>query len=85
MMVVLIGVAGCGQSSTPTGTADSSTGNSASSESQKPAVPFFAPKPIVVAAGTSIVVTADQSVSSKNSNSGDHFDASFAAPVRVGD
>lgn len=45
----------------------------------------FAPKPIVVAAGTEIVVTADQSVSSKNSNSGDHFDASLAEPVVVGD
>ena len=45
----------------------------------------FSPKPIVVAAGTEIVVTADQSVSSKNSNSGDHFDASLAEPVVVGD
>lgn len=85
IMIGLLGLAGCSQSSTPTGTADSSTGNSGSSESQKPAVPFFAPKPIVVAAGTSIVVTADQSVSSKTSNAGDHFDASFAAPVMVGD
>jgi hypothetical protein len=45
----------------------------------------FAPKPIVVAAGTEMVVTADQSVSSKDSNSGDHFDASLAEPVVVGD
>lgn len=45
----------------------------------------FTPKPIVIEAGTSIVVTADQSVSSKTSNSGDHFDASLAEPVVVGD
>jgi len=45
----------------------------------------FAPKPIVVDAGKEIVVTADQSVSSKDNNSGDHFDASLAEPVVVGD
>ena len=31
------------------------------------------------------MVTADESVSSKTSNSGDHFDASLAEPVVVGD
>src|SRR5579864_178366 len=45
----------------------------------------FTPKPIVVAAGTELVVTADQPVSSKDSNSGDHFDASLAEPVVAGD
>jgi hypothetical protein len=45
----------------------------------------IAPKPTVVNAGTQIVVTADQSVSSKTSNSGDSFDASLAEPVVVGD
>jgi YmgG-like glycine-zipper protein len=45
----------------------------------------FTPKPIVVAAGTELVVTADQTVSSKDNNSGDHFDASLAEPVIVGD
>jgi outer membrane lipoprotein SlyB len=44
-----------------------------------------APKPIIVKPGTEIVVTADQSVSSKTSNSGDHFDASLAEPVVVND
>jgi len=47
--------------------------------------PAFAPKPIVVKAGNKIVITADESVSSKTSNSGDHFDASVAEPVVVGD
>ena len=45
----------------------------------------FASKPIVVDAGTEIAVTVDQSVSSKTSNPGDHFDASLAAPVMVGE
>ena len=45
----------------------------------------FAPKPIVVEAGNKIVVTADETVSSKTNNSGDHFDASLAEPVIVGD
>ena len=47
--------------------------------------PAAAPKPIVVRAGKEIVITADQSVSSKTSNAGDHFDASLAEPVIVGD
>ena len=85
MVAGLLGLLGCGQSSSTTGTADSSTGNSATSGDQKPAIPFLAPKPIVVDAGTPIEVTVDESVSSKTSNPGDHFDASLAAPVMVGD
>jgi hypothetical protein len=88
MLVGLLGLFGCSQSpstsSTP-GAADSSAGNSAASNVQKPAEPLFAPKPIIVEAGTPISVTVDQSVSSKTSNSGDHFDASLAAPVVVGE
>src|SRR5258708_38021632 len=45
----------------------------------------LAPKPIVVNAGKEIVITADQSVSSKTSNPGDSFEASIAEPVVVGD
>jgi hypothetical protein len=90
MMAGLIGLLGCGQSSTPStastpGAADSSGGNSAPSAEQKPSEPLFAPKPIVVEAGTPIRVTVDQTVSSKTSNPGDHFDASLAAPVMVGE
>ena len=83
----LLGLLGCGQSSTPStpGAGDTSAGNSAPSGEQKPAEPLFAPKPIVVEAGTPIRVTVDQSVSSKTSNAGDHFDASLAAPVMVGE
>ncbi len=63
--------------------APESSGSQRSSESSMGHV--FAPKPIVVDAGTSIVISADQSVSSRDSNSGDHFDASVAEPVVVGD
>jgi hypothetical protein len=45
----------------------------------------FSPKPIVVDAGQQIVITADQPVSSKNSNPGDFFEASIAEPVMVGE
>ncbi len=65
-----------------------SGGNAApagSSSAAKSSAPLFAPKPIVVDAGTDITVTADQAVSSKTNNSGDHFEASIAEPVVVGD
>jgi len=86
MVVGLFALCGCGQSSSPPstpGAADTSAGNSAPSGGQKPSEPLFAPKPIVVEAGTPIRVTVDQSVSSKTSNPGDHFEASLAAPVIV--
>jgi hypothetical protein len=37
----------------------------------------------VIPAGTSLTVTLDQAVSTKDNNSGDRFDASLAAPVTV--
>jgi hypothetical protein len=83
VIVSVLALFGCGSSST---TSDSSTagGNSgeAGRSSQYAAMPAPAP-PVVVGAGRMIVVTADQSVSSKTSNPGDHFDASLAAPVMV--
>ena len=86
MAVGLFCLFGCNQSSTtPTtpGAADSSAENSAAPAEQKAAEPLFAPKPIVVDAGTPIRVTVDQSVSSKTSSLGDPFEASLAAPVMV--
>ncbi len=50
-----------------------------------PAQQDVAPPPIVVRAGKEIVITADQSVSSRDNNPGDRFDASLAEPVVVGD
>jgi hypothetical protein len=73
-------------------TATSSEGNPASapaplssSQANPASDPARAPEPsAVVHPGTTFSVTVDQSISSKTSNSGDHFDASLAAPVRVG-
>jgi hypothetical protein len=88
VVVGLLGLSGCGQSSSTSGTSNPATTGATDSSStgvQKAAESIFKPKPIVIPAGTSIQVTADQSVSSKTSNPGDHFDASLAAPVMVGD
>ena len=54
-------------------------------DSESPLAHVFAPKPVVIRTGTSIEVTVDQLISSKDSNSGDHFEASLAEPVVVGD
>jgi len=66
---------------TPGGTDSSSAQNGSESGHGN----LFEPKPIVIRAGTSMEVTVDQAVSSKDNNSGDHFDASLAEPVVVGD
>jgi len=73
-------------------TASTSGGNSGASGGSGPAksadsglARIVEPKPITITAGTEIVVTVDQSVNSKDNNSGDHFDASLAEPVVVGD
>jgi hypothetical protein len=88
VVVGLLGLSGCGQSPSTSGipnpSAPGATGSSASGV-QKAAESLFKPKPIVIGAGTAIHVTVDQPVSSKTSNPGDHFDASLAAPVIVGE
>jgi hypothetical protein len=76
-----------GNAAEPSASATNSSANTPSAapnpaEANAPAAPS---KPIVVKPGTEIVVVADQSVSSKTNNSGDHFDASIAEPVVVGD
>jgi hypothetical protein len=83
------GVSSNGNAGNAATTSDPNSGPATSSSAQNPpeSAParIFAPKPIVVKAGKEIVITADQSVSSKTSNSGDHFEASLAEPVVVGD
>jgi hypothetical protein len=68
------------------GDATSPAGSAANSQSMPDATPPSAPpsNPVEVRAGTPLVVTVDQSVNSKTNNPGDHFDASLAAPVRIG-
>jgi hypothetical protein len=42
------------------------------------------PKPVVIPAGTVIAVRLQQSLNSKTSQEGEHFEASVAAPVMIG-
>ncbi len=63
--------------------ATSSSNSNPSAQNSNTPPPAPAPAPIVVPAGTSLTVTLDQAVSTKDSNSGDRFDASLAAPVTV--
>ena len=88
----LLALAGCSKSATPGTTTTSPTGNSDSAGVPTPggdssaSSPASTPSPqpaLVVRAGTMIVVTAEQAVSSMSSNPGDRFDASLAAPVRI--
>jgi hypothetical protein len=70
---------GCGSSSQPASTTDST----APSGSEKKEVAAPPPKPIVVDAGTVIAVTIDQPISTRTNKPGDRFEASLAAPVIV--
>jgi hypothetical protein len=86
MAALVVALAGCSGSNTGTNSASSESGASGSgAASGNAAAPAKAPAapPIVVAEGTVIPVTLDQSVGTKNSNVGDGFDASVAAPVTV--
>lgn len=96
VFVVALVLAGCGASSNTTssttaagasGTAPTSAAASAAnadaSNSAANGAAATAPAPIVVPAGTSIKVTLDQTVGTKNNAPGDRFAASVAVPVRV--
>ena len=94
VMAALLGLGGCNKSANSPDSSTSSGGTSTagnapaentSAGGEKSSAPMFAPKPIVVDAGTEIAVTVDQAVSSKTNNSGDHFDMSLAEPVVVGE
>jgi hypothetical protein len=79
----LLALSGC---SKPATTPDATTSGNTTPGGNAAAVPDPAPAPpIVVAAGTTLSVTVDQSISSKTNNPGDHFNASLAAPVMVGE
>jgi hypothetical protein len=73
----LLALCGCGSSqSNNSGAASSADQAVAPKQEQAPALP-----PIVIKPGTNLRVTIDQPVSSKDSNVGDHVEASLAAPV----
>ena len=88
VVLVVFTLWGCSHSPSTVESTDASSGNAASSSMQMapppaPAQRAPAPKPVVVHSGTVIAVTLDQSVSSKDANQGDHFEASVAEPVVV--
>lgn len=87
---------GCSHSNTPSetsatssaapGTSSTSPDNTNSTSNSSPATPTPpppapSPTPVVIPAGTTLTVTLDQLISTKNNASGDRFDASLAAPI----
>lgn len=81
-VIALIVSYGCGSSQS--GSATGSGANGANPAAEQAAAPKQeAPPPIIVPAGTSISVTVDQSVSSKDSEPGLRVAASLAEPVVV--
>jgi hypothetical protein len=66
------------------GSAGGAQGSNGQNAPESPIAREVAPRPIVIPAGSEMVVTVDQAVSSKDNNSGDRFDASLAEPVVVG-
>ncbi len=87
----LVALSGCNKTGTSSGTANSATSNAAdasstpanSAASSAPA-PTPAPAPIVIPSGKTLAVTIDQNISTKDNSTGDHFEASLAAPVTIG-
>jgi len=79
VLVALCGCSNSGTSSSGTSSGGNSSGNAASAPPPAP-VP---PPPIEIAAGTTLTVTLDQSISTKANNSGDSFAASLAEPVTI--
>ena len=82
---LLLLFAGCSHSGTSPATSSDSSSNSATSNpgAATPTPPPPTPAPTVVPAGTMLTVTLDQTVGTKNNQSGDRFDASLAAPITV--
>jgi hypothetical protein len=84
-LAVLVIAGGCNNpsSSTSSNGASSSTPGASNATGQSSAAVPAPAAPVVVDAGTMLTVTIDQAVSTKNNNTGDRFEASLAAPVRV--
>ena len=88
LAVAILALAGCNNNGTSTSSSPDSTNPSSSSPSAVDSVKSaiakaVEPPKVTVPEGTSLTVTIDQAVSTKTSNSGDHFDASLAEPVTV--
>lgn len=87
-----LALSGCNKTGTSSGTANSastsasdasSTASNSSASSAPAAAPAPAPAPIVIPSGKTLAVTIDQNINTKDNSSGDHFEASLAAPVTV--
>jgi hypothetical protein len=82
-VAVLLVTGGC-NSTAPSTTSNGANPAPGTSNSTVQTAPEPAPAPpVVIPAGTTLTVTIDQAVSTKTNNSGDRFEASLAAPVRV--
>jgi len=91
---LLIAAAGCSKKpedssgTTSTGTTstatDSAKGSAVPGSSKSGAMERMVPQPVTVPEGTVLTVRLNETVSSKNSNSGDRFTATVEEPVEVG-
>jgi len=90
MLGILVALSGCNKTGTSSGTTNSATSNASdanstasnsSANSAPPAAP--APAPVVIPSGKTLAVTIDQNINTKDNSSGDHFEASLAAPITV--
>lgn len=92
---LLLFFGGCSHSSTPSGTSTTSStapgtsstspDNTNSTSNSSPATPTPPPAPapasVVIPAGTTLTVTLDQVISTKDNASGDRFNASLVTPI----
>lgn len=90
---LLIAAAGCNKKpDVPPGTTSTGTTSTATDSANSSAVPGssnagaapMAPSPVTLPEGTVLTVRLNETVSSKNSNSGDRFTATVEEPVEVG-
>src|ERR1700751_2565502 len=79
-LIALVSSYGCGSSQSGSNPA---AANSASPAAQEAAAPKQEAPPIVIPAGTTISVTIDQSISSKDSDPGARVAASVVEPVII--
>jgi hypothetical protein len=79
-LIALVSSCGCGSSQSSSNPA---AANSASPAAQEAAAPKQEAPPIVIPAGTTISVTIDQSISSKDSDPGARVAASVAEPIII--
>jgi hypothetical protein len=82
-VAALAALCGCSHSNAPSAANSSSNSadNSAQSASAPASAPAPAPAPIEIPAGRVLVVSLDQSISTKDNSDGDRFQASLAEPV----